>query len=443
MPSRRASTRRAVVRLAAPAALCVALSACSLIGTGSVEPPKAGTGKASGSVTVWDYYGSATPIKPAIAAFEKAHPEIKVNYQAYDYDTMQDKLSVSISSGSAPDLATADMTWVPTYAANGALADLSKISGGKVNGQPIEEQYTPGGLAAMSYQDHYVTALYDFDAYALYYRKDILDKKHLQVPKTWDELRSVSAAMAEDTNGDGKPDKYALQVLPDTFHYAQLLFQNGGAILSPDQSKAAFGSTAGVSALEYMKSLLTSGGGLYWGVEQGDSTGLPGIKDERIGMFLNGPYMMGVLKDGAKEQSGRWAVAPAPYSQQPGSYLGGTGLVIPTSAPNPSAAWVLAQFLLQPKQQELVYTKAGAAPATTAALASPVLSAPDPYFGGVSEFPVFRTAMSTASPFPYVASWPDIDTALTDAVTAVLINKATPGQALDKAASRVDSALAR
>lgn len=438
----RRTREKRTVALALGGATVLSLSACSLVGAGSpAQQTSAVASQASGTVTVWDYYGAATPLKPALAAFEAAHPEITVDYQPYDYETMQDKLSVAASSGNAPDLVTVDMTWIPTYAANGALADLSTISGGELNGKPLADQYSPGALDAMTYDGHYVAALYDFDAYALFYRKDILEQDHLQVPTTWDELRSVAAAMAQDTNGDGKPDKYALQVLPDTFHFAQLLFQNGGSLLNADGTKAAFSSPEGVAALDYMKSLLTSGGGIYWGPDQADSTGLPGIEDGRIGMFLNGPYMMGVLKDGAADQSGDWAIAPAPFSVKQGSYLGGTGLVIPTSAKNPGAAWELAQFLLQPAQQELVYTEAGAAPATTAALASPALSAPDPYFGGVSEFPVFEDAMSTATPFPYVASWPDIDKALTDAVTSVLIGRSTSAEALDTAAAQVNSAL--
>jgi ABC-type glycerol-3-phosphate transport system substrate-binding protein len=426
--------------LLAAAALTSAatVTACS---AGSSGNAAGDGGKPHGQVVVWDYYGSATPLKPAIADFKKSHPEITVKYEALDYDTIQDKFSVAVSSGAAPDLATLDMTWLPTYAANGTLQDISKISGGKLNGAPITAQYTPGALGAMTYDKHYVAAMYDFDAYALYYRKDILDERGIAVPKTWDDLVSATQKMAEDTNGDGKPDKYAFQVLPDTFHYAQLLFQNGGSILDPAEKKATFNSPAGVAALDYMKRLLDAGGSLYWGSSQGDSTGLPGIKDNRIGMFINGPYMMGVLKDGAKDQSGDWAVAPAPYSVKQGSYLGGTGLVIPTGAKNPTAAWELAQFLLQPKEQALVYTAAGAAPATTAALEQPALSAPDPYFGGQAPFPIFLSSMSTATHYPYVSAWPDMDAAITDAVDSVLLGKASAQEALDKAAKTVDGKL--
>jgi ABC-type glycerol-3-phosphate transport system substrate-binding protein len=415
-------------------AACMLLTACGASGGGS----SSGSGKASGEVTIWDYYGEATPLKKAIADFSKVHPEIDVNYQAFDYETMHDKFAVATSSGDAPDLATVDMTWIPSFAANGLLSDLTPISHGKLNGTSMDSQYTAGANEAMRYNGEQVTALYDFDAYALYYRADVLARKKIPVPKTWADLLSASAKMAERGSAGAPPDKYGLQVLPDTFHYAQLLFQNGGSILTADNSKAAFNTSAGVDALDYMHALVQKGGGLYW---PDPSTTVAGVKDQRIGMFLNGPYMMGQLKSGVPEQAGKWRVAPAPYQSEPGSYLGGTGLVIPTGAKNASAAWELMQFLLRPSEQALVYTQAGAAPATTAALKSPILSRPDPYFGGQAPFSVFRAAMATATHFPYVSSWPDIDKALTDAVTSVLIGKSSSKAALDQAASTVDGKL--
>ena len=119
-------------------------------------------------------------------------------------------------------------------------------------------------------------------------------------------------------------------------------------------------------------------------------------------MFQDGPYYMGLLKSGVPEQSGKWAVATAPFAKQPGSYLGGTGLGIPVQAANKDAAWQLIQYLLRPENQIGVFTYAGAAPATTAALESADLTKPDPYFGGEAPFRVFLESMATSRPFPYV-----------------------------------------
>ena len=433
---------RITVAVLAIAVLGLAVVALATGCGGSSQPASStsSAGPLTGTLTVWDYYGSATPIKPAVAAFQKLHPGLKINFQAVDYDTFQQKFSVGVSSGAPPDVATLDMTWIPEYASQGVLADVSKLSGGMLNGKPIKDQYTPGAMNAMAYQDHLVTMLYDFDAYALYYRADLFKQKGVAPPTSWTEFTAAAKKIAVTKNG--KAVKYGFQVLPDTFHFAQMLFQSGGAILNADDTQAAFDSAAGVSGLDYMKSFLDDGTGVYWGPDQGDSSGIAGIKDGRIAMFLNGPYMMGILKDSAPEQKGDWRVAPAPINTQPGSYLGGTGLVIPANAKNMTTAWAFEQFLLEPQQQLGVYKFAGAAPATTAALQDPLLTKPDPYFGGQAPFSIFMQSMSTATPFPYVSSWGDIDTTITDAVTSALLGKQTSPAALTQAADRTNQLLA-
>lgn len=386
--------------------LLTCLAAC-----GTAAPQKGPT-----TITVWDYYGSSTPIKPVVGEFERTHPGIKVDYQAYDYETMRQKYATAVSSGTAPDVATLDMTWIPAYAAKKTLAELPD--------KPLDKLYGKGALEAMRFDGHFVTALYDFDAYALYYRKDLIKDP----PKTWNDLISTASGLR----------KGRFQVLPDTFHFAQFLFQAGGDLVQ--NGKAVFQSPQGVRALTQLRELLKRGG-VYWGDDQGDSSGIAGVKDGRIAMFLNGPYMMGVLKDGAPDQKGKWAIAPAPIDVQPGSYLGGTGLSIPVTSEHRDAAWQFIQFLLQPQQQVKVFTQAGAAPATEAALKDPALTRPDPYFGGQQTFPVFQQALDTARHYPYVKQWTDIDRAVQDAVTAALLDKKSPQQALSDAAKEVDDLL--
>jgi ABC-type glycerol-3-phosphate transport system substrate-binding protein len=392
------------------------------------------------TLTVWDYYGEATPIKPAIAEFEKKYPQITIKYEAIDWDTAHEKFTVVVSGGNPPDVATMDMTWIPTFASNGLFTDLSSVSGGQINGEPIEDVYTAGALDAMTFEDEYVTALFDFDAYGLYYRADQFEKKGIEPPTTWDELLQAADQLAEDTNGDGKNDKYLYEVsAADCFHWCQFLFQAGGSILNEDGTEAAFNDEAGLAALEMYKRLVDSGNAIYWTDAEGDPMG--GIKDERIAMFQDGPYWMGLLKDGAPELKGDWKVTKAPQQEEPGSYLGGTGLSIPVNAEHPEESWLFIQHLLGLDQQIGVFKEAGAAPATTAALESPVLTKPDPYFGGQAPFPVFLDSMSTASHFPYVEKWDEIDEVISDMVDAVMLGRKEPQQALDDAANQVNDLL--
>ena len=393
------------------------------------------------TIKVWDYYGDATPIKPALEGFKKEFPWITVDYQALDWDSMNEKFTAGLGAGEVPDMVTLDMTWVPTLAANGGLEDLAPMSEGQLNGKPIADQYTKGAQDAMHFGDKLVVMLYDFDTYALYYRDDLFQQKGISVPTNWDELRAAAKQLAEASKPGGKLDRYLTAIRPNTFHFSQFLFQDGGTILNADNTQAAFNSEAGVNAVNIQKAIYDDGSGKYWPDANGDLP--PVIKSGEVAMFNDGPYYMGLLKTAVPEQSGKWKVAIAPYSKQPGSYLGGTGLGIPVQAEHKDAAWQLIQYLLRPEQQIGVFTYAGAAPATTAALQSSELTKADPYFGGQQPFKVFLDSMATSHPFPYVGAWTDIDTAISEAMEKALLGKADVKTALDDAAAQTNKLLAK
>jgi multiple sugar transport system substrate-binding protein len=424
------------------------VSVLAIVGAGCIgsggdnAAPSSGGSHEPVTITVWDYYGKATPFQDSvIQRFEDQYPWITVDHQGIGWDAEHDKFTIAVSSGNPPDVATMDMTWMPTFASNGLFTDLKELSGGQMNGAPITDQYTPGALDAMTLDNQYVTMMFDFDVYALYYRADLFGQKGIQVPTNWTEMQAAAKQLAEDTDGDGTCDRYCFLVFgDDTFHWSQPLFQNSGSLLDADSTAAGFDTPEGLGAMEYYKSFLDDGTGVFWNTGMGDPTA--GIKDQRIGMFQDGPYWMGLLKDGAPEMAGDWAVATAPYNEQPGSYLGGTGLSIPVNAAHPQEAWLLVQFMLQPQQQIGVFKYAGAAPATTAALESNALTKPDPYFGGESPFTVFLDAMGTATHFPYVAQWDAIDQDIGNMVESMMLNKATPQQALTEGAAKVDQELA-
>lgn len=421
-------------------ALVLTLAACAAPSTPA--PPAPTTPPAAGvtTITVWDYYGTATPLQPEmIAAFEAENPDIKVQYESLDWDAMFEKLSVGMTTGTPPDVATVDMTWVPTWAALGAFSDLGALSGGEVNGVPFNEAFTEGAVEAMTYEGTLVTVIEDFDVYCLYYRADLFEEKGLEVPTTWEELVTVGQQLAEDTDGDGTPDKYLYGYWPDAFRWSQFLYESGGDILNPDSTEAIFNSPEGVEATQFFVDMVNE---YQIAFDIGEEEAIPPIKDGRIAMYADGPYMMGVMKDGAPEMEGMWGVAPHPYSKQPGSYLGGTGLVIPARAANKEAAWRFIEFATQLENAIGVYTYSGAAPGLKAALESPEVSAPDPYFGDQVTLPVFLQATETAHHFPYVRQWNEMYDLIEEAVSSALLEEKTVQQALDDAVVEINDLLA-
>ena len=170
---------------------------------------------------------------------------------------------------------------------------------------------------------------------------------------------------------------------------------------------------------------------------------IQGVKDGRIAMFSDGPYYMGILKSAAPEMAGQWKVALHPYGKQAGSYLGGTGLMIPANSTNKAASWKFIEYAMQAQNEIGVYTLAGAAPALTEALQSPDVNVEDPYFGGEKAFAVFLDTMKTARPFPYVRQWSDIDAAFTTGMQEIALGQKTTQQAMDDAAKASADALTK
>jgi len=411
------------------------LSACGGATTqpAATEAPVATQAQAQPvTITVWDYYGEATPIKPLIEPFMASHPNITINYEALDWDTTLEKLNVVLTGGTPPDVVSVDMTWVPRFASLNAFTDLKSLSGGQLNGVPWDQAYTPGALDAITFNDQIITALYDFDVYALYYRNDLFEQKGLQAPTNWDELMAVSEALQEG-------DQYYYEFDADTFHGSQWIYENGGTLLNEDNTKVMFNAPEAVEGITFNSSLLEKGVAINWTEDQGER--IQGVKDGRIAMFSDGPYYMGIMKSAAPEMAGQWRVALHPYSKQPGSYLGGTGLAIPAGSEQKEAAWEFIQYAMTLENQIGVYTYAGAAPALTAALSSPEVNVEDPYFGGQKAFAIFLQSMETAKHFPYVGVWSDIDDAFTNAMQQIALGEKTVQEAMDEAAATAQKAL--
>lgn len=141
--------------------------------------------------------------------------------------------------------------------------------------------------------------------------------------------------------------------------------------------------------------------------------------------------------------SGKWKVALHPYSKGPGSYLGGTGLVIPANSPNKEAAWKFIEFAIRTDNMINLYKVSGAAPATTPALQSPEVDVADPFFGGEKPLGVFLETLKTAKHFPYVRQWADIDGFFTTAMQEIALKQKSVQQALDDAAKLSDDALTK
>ncbi|MBT0771673.1 extracellular solute-binding protein [Kineosporia sp. J2-2] len=132
-------------------------------------------------------------IEPVVAAFEKAHPGVKVEYTTSAADQYQQQIRTQLASGTAPDVMS---VWPgngnpgATYvlAKPGYLLDLSD--------QPWADRYPDALKTVTRYGGRTYNAVYGLNAIGAIYNTGALEKSGLTAPATWPEVLPFCEAAA-------------------------------------------------------------------------------------------------------------------------------------------------------------------------------------------------------------------------------------------------------
>jgi len=100
------------------------------------------------------------------------------------------------------------------------------------------------------------------DNLAVVYNKTLFAKAHLPVPSpnwTWSQF-AADAKRLTVASSKQYGTAYVTPGSEDTvWHWEALLWEAGGALLTPDNKKAAFDSAAGLKSLETLSSMAVTG----------------------------------------------------------------------------------------------------------------------------------------------------------------------------------------
>jgi multiple sugar transport system substrate-binding protein len=133
-------------------------------------------------------------IKPVIAAFEKIHPNITVNYQPVAFDDMTPKVQSTVGQGqSTPDLYQVDQPRVPGWAKGGLLTDLTD----KV--PDLSSQVFADALTQSSFNGRLYSLPTGESTGMVLYNSDLLTKAGVTLPSsdvsgrwTWEQLEDAA-----------------------------------------------------------------------------------------------------------------------------------------------------------------------------------------------------------------------------------------------------------
>ena len=316
----------------------------------------------SGKIT-YAIWGDPAELSNQIAlveAFEAKFPDIDVEVTVSDWDAYWTALQTSIAGGDAPDVFAMDGPLFPDYQSRDVLLDLAPF---------IERDGFDVTALADAGVAHFTTAdggqyglPRDLNVTALYYNKAMFDAAGLPYPDetwTWDKLVEVGKQLTLDADGNGQPEQWGFYTETTDMenYWSELVWQNGGEIISDDRMQTLLGSDEAVGGLQFLQDLI-------WTHKI--------MPPADIVLQIGDAFEQGLA---AMESNGSWLVpthlaagidlgiAPLPAGPAgQATSVNPTGAVVSASSKNPEAAWAFVSWLVGPEAQEMLMQSKAALP---------------------------------------------------------------------------------
>ncbi len=416
--------------ITAAALLAFGLTACGA-GTG---------GSASGNLQIWEGYtgAEAKAFAHLLAEWNKAHPTEKVTSFFVNNDDSLPKLLTAVKGGSQPDIAYVYGSWAPNVAQIPQVVNLTKV----VQQPGVNwTDFWVGERDVATVKGKVIGIPALVDNLAVVYNKALFAQAGLQPPSpdwTWSQFTSDAQKLtipAKKQFGTA----YVTPANEDTvWHWEALLWEAGGQILNPSDTKAAFDSKAGLQALTTLRTMAVTDKSMY--LDPTDSEYANLFNSGKIGMLVTGPWDLSAFPNV------KYGVQVMP------AYPGTSGGHQTISGPDNWVIFNNGSKRVAAAEKFLLWMTA-APQATAFSLATGDL----PIRKSVEDSAGFLAKMDTALPGvdtfvsnlanvkqarPQTPSYPKVSSILGQMIVSVLLGKSQPAAALATAAQQVNAALA-
>jgi multiple sugar transport system substrate-binding protein len=296
-------------------------------------------------LTFWNYWDgkNGETIQALVDRYNEEHPEVDIENVFVGWGELLPKLQLAVAGGDAPDLAAADMVWMPYLAQSGALVPLNSFI--EAADVAIDDFY-PALLDVNTYDEQYFGLPVSTNNLELFINQDLFEAAGLDpaaAPTTWAELQDYAVQCANPDEGVIGMELFTQPGEGLTWQFQVYLWQASGEFLNEDLTQAAFNSEAGLQALQYWLDLIDSGAYTIsdWGLfGQGQAC-----------MVMDGSWMVGIWADSAPFA---WTTAAMPYPAdgEPATNMGGEHIfVMSDDEAKQQAAWDFINWFTSPEVQ--------------------------------------------------------------------------------------------
>ncbi|MDQ1832359.1 sugar ABC transporter substrate-binding protein [Massilia scottii] len=402
----------------AGSALALLLAGCERRSGGPVE------------LRLWAMGREGEVVKELLADFERANPGIRIKVQQLPWLSAQEKLLTAFAGDVTPDLCQLGNTWIPQFAALGAIEPL----GDRIDRPDgvASADYFPGIWASNQIDAQLFGVPWYVDTRLIYYRKDLLlDAGYAKAPVSWAEWTEAMRAVKQRS-----PQNYG--VLLPLNEYEQLLslaLQQEAPLLREGGRFGDFRHADFRATLQFYLDLFMNGL-----APRLSATAISNVWDEFakgfFAFYISGPWNIGEFKRRLPpEKQHTWMTAPLPGPRGAGaSVAGGASLVVFKASQHKEEAWKVVEYLSQPAVQRRFYQMTGNLPPRRSAWDDPALQ-DDPYSAA------FREQLERAKSPPKVPEWERIGTEMRIVTEALVAGRMTIEQAVTELDARTDRIL--
>ena len=309
------------------------------------------------SVSIWDA-NQEPGIKEILADFTE-ETGIKTKLSVVKWEEYWTMLEAGAQGGSLPDVFWMHSNESERYMSNDMLLDLTdKIAeSDKIN----PENYPEDIWGLYTYDEKYYAVPKDVDTIALWYNKAMFDEANLAYPTadwTWDD---VTEAAKKLTKEDGS--QYGLAIRNDNNQagYYNMIYDNGGYIISDDKTKSGWDDPKTIEAMEMLEGWIKDGvmPPLEVMAENGEDVL---FQSGKVAMVPQGSWMVAAYRDN-EYTAENCDLVELPKSATTGrrvSLYNGLGWAAAANGEHTEEAWKLIEYLgseeAQKKQAELGVT---------------------------------------------------------------------------------------
>ncbi len=291
-------------------------------------------------------------LRSVMDQYMEMYPNVTLNPVECSMNDLYTTLITQATAGTLPDIFTMSEAYSANCLEMGMMVDnLQELLGQEyMNGLlevAVENSTVDGTFVFMPWQNN---------TSAMVYRKDLFEEKGIEIPTNWDEFLEAAKALTEDTDGDGKADRYGSAFAGTRNDSAESRFQTfaltfGCDFITPNGDgtfTSGFGTDAYKNAMGTFVRLAVEEGVTPPGfVETGYSEAYTMIAADEACMFFSPSNVLGGIYNANPDMRGKMGSFPMPTAKgvDPVTSFSSVGMTISSTSKNPEVAADFLKFM--------------------------------------------------------------------------------------------------